>query len=77
MVFFSSVVNQKNEVLEARRSFDLPGLGSGSNPFFSDSLRTFRRLALEGSVNCVACSSVTSSNVDAIETAGLKPHLIL
>ena len=77
MVFFSSVLSQKKiEIIQARRSFGLSCLGSGSNPFFClTRWETLKRLALEGSVNCVAYSSVTSNNADATETVGVETSL--
>ena len=39
---------------------------------FLSLVETLERLALEGRVNCVAYSSVTSSNADATETAGVE-----
>ena len=74
-LLFQCRAPKKKEILQARRSFGLPGLGSESIPFCLTRWETLKRLALEGGVNCVACSSVISSNADAIETAGVETSL--
>ena len=56
--------------------FRLAGSGNWIKSFFClTRWETLKRLALEGSVNCVAYSSVTSSNADATETAGVETSL--
>ena len=69
MVFFSSVVRQKR--MKFFRNVEV----SACRLWEVDQILlclTLKRLAREGSANCVAYSSVTASNADATETAGLK-----
>ena len=76
MVLFSSVVHQKR--MKFYRHVEVSGCrvwGVNQILFCLTRWETLKRLALEGSVNCVAYSPVTSSNADATETARVETSL--